>query len=210
MKDRAPILSTADRLHADRLVVVAASAGGVAALTQVLSQLPADLPAAIAVVQHLRKNRPTRLAELLNRECRLQVVMAREGMTLEPGVVAVAMPGEHLTVDKTRCLRLNSQSPVNYVRPSADVLFVSAAEVFESSLIGVVLSGTGHDGAAGLREIRARGGTTIAQQPCTAGHCGMPEAAIATGAVEYVLAPQQIAETIVRLILDTSNSTRTA
>jgi chemotaxis response regulator CheB len=184
--------------EACRVVVVAASAGGIDALTQVLSRLPADLPAPVLVVQHLRDDRPSRLADYLARHCLLPVRLAQDGLHLDAGVVYVAMPGQHLRVENGRCA-LDLAAPVHYVRPSADVLFASAAQTYGPNVIGVVLSGTGSDGARGCQEIKANGGATIAADANTSGYFSMAKAAIEAGAIDCVLPVEQIAGRIMAL-----------
>ena len=180
------------------LIVIAASAGGIDALTQVLSRLPADLPAAIIVVQHLRDSRATHLPDHLNRLSPLRVCQAEHRMPVEPGVVYIAEPGKHLGIDK-RYLLLDTGKKVNYMRPSADVLFTSAAQAFGPDVIGVILSGTGKDGALGCVAIKANGGITLAQDEKTARYFGMPKSAIDASAIDYVLPPDEIADKIIEL-----------
>lgn len=182
-----------------KIVVIAASAGGIDALTQVLSRLPADLPAAVLIVQHLRDDRPTHLHEHLARHSPLPVCLAEDGVGLEAGVAYLAVPGQHLQVEGS-ILVLDHGKPVHYVRPSADVSFASAAQAFGSSVIGVVLSGTGRDGAQGCQEIKMKGGVTIAQDEKTSRHFAMPRAAIEAGAIDYVLPVGQIADRIVECV----------
>ena len=182
-----------------KLVVIAASAGGIDALTQVLSRLPADLPAAVLIVQHLRYNRPTRLHEHLARLSPLPVRLAEDGLPLEAGVAYLAVPGKHLRIENG-CLALDLGEPVHYVRPSADVLFFSAAQAFGSRVIGVVLSGTGRDGARGCQEIKAKGGMTIAQDEQSTRYFAMAKAAIELGVIDYVLPLPKIAGKIVALV----------
>jgi chemotaxis protein methyltransferase CheR len=183
----------------DRVVVIAASAGGIDALMQVLSCLPADLPAAILIVQHLRSDRQTRLPEFLASHCALRVCLAQNRLPLEAGVVYVAVPGSHLLVE-SGWLILSLDEPVHYVRPAADMLFASAAQAFGPNVTGVVLSGSGRDGAHGCQVIKANGGMTIAQDERTSRHFAMPGAAIDAGAIDYVLPLDQIAGQIVALI----------
>ena len=182
----------------EKVIAIGASAGGIDALTQVFSRLPADLPAAVLVVQHLRPDWTTRLPEYLNRHTPLRVCLAQDGVPLEAGVSYVAVPGQHLRVENG-CLVLDLDEPVHYVRPSADVLFASAAQAFGPNVIGVVLSGTGRDGARGCVEIRAKGGTTIAQDEGTSRHFGMPSASMDAGGIDYVLPLSEIAHKIVVL-----------
>jgi chemotaxis response regulator CheB len=181
------------------VVVIAASAGGINALVEVLSRLPADLPAAVLIVQHLRDDRPTRLHEHLARLSSLPVRLAEDGLPLEAGVVYLAVPGQHLRVEGST-LVLDRGEPVHYVRPSADVLFASAAQVFGPKVIGVVLSGTGHDGTRGCQEIKGKGGITIAQGEKTSRYFAMPGAAIEADAVDYVLPLGKIAGKIAELV----------
>jgi two-component system chemotaxis response regulator CheB len=183
----------------EKVVVIAASAGGIDALMQVLSRLPADLPAAVLIVQHLRDDRPTRLHEHLARHSSLPVHLAEDGADLEAGVACLGVPGQHLRIEDGR-LALDSGEPVHYVRPSADVLFTSAAQTFGSKVIGVVLSGTGSDGARGCQEIKAKGGTTIAQDEKTSRYFAMPGAAIEADAIDYVLPLKEIAGKIVECV----------
>jgi len=182
-----------------KVVVIAASAGGIDALVQLFSRLPDDVPAAFLVVQHLKGDRPTHLHEYLARYCSQHVCLAEDGLPPENNVVYLAVPGQHLRLDKERLI-LDTGEAVQYVRPSADVLFASAAQAFGSHVIGVVLSGTGRDGARGCLEIKAHGGITLAQDEKSAGYFAMPKAAIDKDAIDYVLPASRIAEKIVALI----------
>jgi len=181
-----------------KVVVIGASAGGIDALTKVVSRLPGDLPAAVVIVQHLKVDRLTGLPAILGRFSPLPACLARDGMLLEAGVIYLAVPGQHCRI-RNGGLFLDSEAPQNYVRPAADVLFASAAEAFGSNAVGVVLSGTGHDGTQGCGMIKAKGGMTIAQDEKTSRYFGMPDAAIAAGMIDYVLPVSRIAEKIVTL-----------
>jgi chemotaxis response regulator CheB len=153
------------------------------------------------VVQHLKADRQTRLHEYLATQSPLRAFLAQDGMSLEAGVVYVAVPGKHIRVENGHIV-LSSEEPVHYVRPSADVLFASAAEAFGTNTIGIVLSGTGRDGARGCQEIKAKGGVTIAQDDTTSGYFDMPKAAINQGAIDHVLPVQAIAERISELTIE--------
>jgi two-component system chemotaxis response regulator CheB len=179
-------------------VVVASSAGGLAALVAVLERLPAQLPAAIVVVQHLERSHPSHLAEILARRTPLAVSEAKQGNALVPGGVHIAPPDRHVVVNADGTLSLSDSAPVNFVRPSADTLFESAAATFGEATIAVVLSGTGRDGAAGVSAVKARGGTVIAQQG--AEFDGMPSAAVQTGHVDRCLPLDEIGPALVELI----------
>ena len=183
-------------------VLVAASAGGLSALTELLSELPADFAAAVAVVQHIEPHHRSMLAEILGRSCPLPVRQAGDGEHFDAGVVHVAPPDHHLLVDADGSLSLTRTELVHFVRPSADLLFESAAASFGSRTIGVVLTGTGHDGALGVEAIKGRGGTVIAQDEATSEFFGMPGAAIETGAVDFVLPLDQIAEALSSLVAE--------
>ncbi len=188
-----------------KVIVIGSSAGGIDALREVLSRLPANLPAAILVVQHLRDKPQTHLPEYLAQHCRMQVRLAEDGLPVEPGVVYVAVPGQHLRVDNERLI-LSSEGKVNYVRPSVDILFASAAQAYGTNVIGVILSGTGRDGAHGCQIIKANGGTTIAQDEPTSRQFAMPRAAIDAGAIDYIQPVEQIPGQIVTLVHDTGTS----
>ena len=181
------------------VVVMAASAGAIQVLEEILSRLPANLPAPILVVQHLSPERETHLHEYLAVHSSLPVRQASDGMCLEAGVAYIAVPGYHFRIENG-CATLDREEPVNYVRPSADVLFASAVKAYGAAVLGIILSGTGRDGAGGCREIKAEGGITIAQSESTSRYFGMPKAAIDGGAIDYVLSPPEIAEKIVDLL----------
>ncbi len=174
--------------------MVGASAGGPPALVRFLSALPAGFPACVAIVQHIRPDFTSRLPEVLGRACALPVMDARSSALLEAGTVFVAPPDRHLSVSPQGRIVLRSTPPVNYVRPSVDVLFESAAS-WRGGVVAVVLTGTGRDGAEGIRAIHRAGGLTIAQRPAACS--GMPEAAIATGCVRMVLPLEDIGPAVV-------------
>jgi two-component system chemotaxis response regulator CheB len=181
-------------------VLVAASAGGLSALTSVLSELPAGFPASVAIVQHIEPHHRSMLAEILGRKCALPVIQAADGQNFRPGVVHVAPPDHHLLVDADGTLTLTRTELVHFVRPSADLLFESGAASFGRRVIGVVLTGTGSDGSLGVEAIKRRGGTVIAQDEETSDFFGMPGAAIEAGAVDFVLPLDQIAEALISLV----------
>jgi two-component system chemotaxis response regulator CheB len=179
-------------------VAFAASAGGLAALSQVLSALPSDFAAAILVVQHLDPNHRSWMAEILTRRTGLRVAQARGGERLAAGTVLIAPPGHHLLVGADGALSLSDTARIQYSRPSADVVFTSLAESWGDGAIAVVLSGKGMDGADGVRAIKRHGGTVIAQDEA-AEFGGMPRAAIRTGLADFVLPLESIASTLMKL-----------
>lgn len=168
------------------LVVVGSSWGGIDALRVVLSALPADFPAAVAIAQHRAPGPGGVLIRFLQSSCVLPVLEAGDKDEMVPGTVYVAPADYHLLVDG-RGFALSTDDLVQYSRPSADVLFETAAYEYGPRLVGVVLTGANADGAAGVVAIRGRGGHTVAQSPETSEKPTMPEAAIATGAVDSVL-----------------------
>jgi two-component system chemotaxis response regulator CheB len=177
------------------LVVVGASAGGLAALTDMVAPLEAALPTTVLVVLHVSERSPGLIPTLLARHSRLEIAWAVEGAALHLGHAFVAPPGRHLLV-RADALALVEGPPIRYVRPSVDLLFASAAETFGRRVAAVVLSGTGSDGAAGIRAVRAHGGLTFAQDPTLAEFRGMPEAAIGTGEVDWVLKAEGLGEAL--------------
>ena len=187
--------------HAGRFdgVVLAASAGGVQALTSLVSQLPAGFPLPIVVVQHVDAHHRSLLVEILGRRSKLPVEFVEDGATLRPGTVFIAPPGWHVLVNADATMSLNQAERVHFVRPSADLLFASAAESFADRVIGVVLTGTGEDGANGVRAVHEMGGTVVVQDEASSDFFGMPQAAIATGAADFVVALDEIGDVLVEL-----------
>jgi len=181
-----------------RLVVVGASFGGFDALKIVLGSLPPTFPVPVAVVQHQAAGGHGELASLLQRYVALRIVDVDDKDQPRAGWIYLAPPGYHLLIDDEG-LALSVDSPVLYARPSIDVLFESAADVYGPAVIGVVLTGTGRDGADGLARIKERGGTTIVQDPATALRRAMPDAAIASTVVDWMLPLDKIGARLVAL-----------
>jgi len=182
------------------VVAIASSAGGLKALMDILSRLPQDLPAPILVVQHLDPRHRSLMADILSRRTLLKVTEAQQGDVVRPGTVFLAPPDRHLLVDPDLTLSLTSSELVHFVRPSADLLFESVAAVFQERALAVVLTGTGSDGSMGVRAIRKKGGSVIAQDEGSSEFFGMPGAAIETGCVDFVLSLEEIAPAIETLV----------
>jgi two-component system chemotaxis response regulator CheB len=182
------------------VIGLAASAGGLNALSVVLGCLPTDFPAALVVVQHLDPRHRSLMADILDRRTPLIVRPANEGSSLEQGVVFIAPPNRHLLVNPDGSLSLSQSELVHFVRPSADLLFESLAASYKERAIGVVLTGTGSDGSMGVEAIHKMGGTVIAQDEASAEFFGMPLAAIHTGSVDFVLSLEEIAPALMKLI----------
>ena len=194
-----PVLaSLATRADSRRIVLMGASTGGVEALRTVLPRLPADAPP-IVVVQHIPPYFSRVMAEHLDRITAVEVREAVDGDLLRPGLCLIA-PGDFHVVLKRQGtqyrLKLSQSPPVNHCRPSVDVLFRSGAEQAGAQAVAVVLTGMGADGARGMQLLRAAGARTIAEAEDSCVVFGMPQAAIATGAVEKILPLSRIAEGI--------------
>jgi two-component system chemotaxis response regulator CheB len=182
------------------LVAIAASLGGPRALSVVLRAMPRDFPAPLCICQHISDGFTEGLAHWLSLETPLRVTEASHLALLEPGTVYIAPSGSHLLVRPDGRLELDGGPPVRGFRPSCDLMLSSAAESFGQRCIGVILTGMGRDGASGLKEIRERGGRTIAQSAETCAVYGMPGAAVQLGAAQEVLPLEQIAPTLVRWV----------
>ena len=180
-----------------QLVVVGASFGGFDALKVLLGALPAAFSSPIVIVQH-QGSPSAGLSTLLQRYTALVVVDAEDKEDMLPGVAYVAPPSYHLLVE-SGSLALSVDPPVSHARPSIDVLFESAADVYGHRAIGVVLTGTGRDGATGLARIKQRGGRTIVQDPATAMRAAMPAAALASTTVDWILPLEMIGPRLVEL-----------
>ena len=183
------------------VVALASSAGGIAALSQVLGSLPAEFPAAIVVVQHLDPRHRSLMADILRRRTALEVVQAAEGDHVRPGTAFIAPPDRHLLVNPDGTLSLSQSELVHFVRPSADLLFESAAASYKQRVIAVVLTGTGSDGSMGIGAIKKMGGTVIAQDQDSAEFSGMPAAAVRSGHADFILPLEEIAPALVTLVM---------
>jgi two-component system chemotaxis response regulator CheB len=188
------------------LIVIGSSWGGLAALERILGSLPEGFSTPIAVAQHRAVDSGSgALPELLSRRSRHEVCEPGDKDPIEPGRIYVAPADYHLLVESDG-FALSTEAAVHYSRPSIDVLFDTAADVYADRLVSVVLTGANDDGAYGTIRVRRRGGLTIAQDPATAERREMPAAAIATGAVQRVVALDEIAQTLV----DVTSGDRTA
>ena len=170
-------------------IVIGASAGGIEALTVILSALPENFGPAVLVVQHLPRGRESLLSEIFKSRCALPVSDAFDKSPIAKGTVTFAPADYHLLVDQEvgPHVALSVDAPVHFSRPSIDVLFESAADVFKQRLMGIVLTGANADGAEGLMAIRKHGGLTVVQDPESAAYPAMPMAAIALQQPDFVL-----------------------
>ena len=184
------------------VIAVATSAGGLKALSVILGGLPADFPAAIAIVMHVSPDHPSLLAEILESRTPLKVMQAHTGDVLCASCVFVAPPNQHLLVAPGGVLRLSSPSAekVHHARPSAEPLFASVAAVYREQAIAVVLTGGDGDGSFGVQIIQEQGGRVIAQDRATSEDFSMPETSIKTGDVDFILPLDQIAPKLMALV----------
>jgi two-component system, chemotaxis family, protein-glutamate methylesterase/glutaminase len=182
------------------IIAIAASAGGVHALTDVLRRLPADIGVIVVCVQHLDPRHRSLMPEIMGRRSSLPVAHAEDGVELLPGHVYLAPPDRHLLVNRDGTISLTQTELVNFVRPSADLLFESVAAAYGERAIAVVLTGAGKDGSIGVTAIKKRGGTVIAQDESSSEFFSMPSAAIKTGAVDFVLSLDEIPGALTTLV----------
>ena len=175
-------------------VAIGASAGGVEVLSALLSALPADCRASFFIVVHIPRERPSLLAEVFRTRCALPVREAEDKEPVQPGTVYFAPPDYHLLLDRGPACALSSDEPVHFSRPSIDVLFESAADIYGERLLGLILTGANQDGAEGLVAVGRAGGRTVVQEPGCAAVPFLPEAALQQGPVDFVLSLTQLQE----------------
>jgi two-component system chemotaxis response regulator CheB len=175
-------------------VVIGASAGGIQALSILLPALPAAAAVAVLIVIHLPRDRPSFLTEVFVHRCALEVREAQDKEPVVPGTVYFAPSNYHLLVEQGPELALSVDDLVHHSRPSIDVLFESAAEVYRDRLLGIILTGANEDGAVGLRAVQDAGGSTVVQSPDTAQSPAMALAALKLVKPDHVLSLSRIAE----------------
>jgi two-component system, chemotaxis family, protein-glutamate methylesterase/glutaminase len=175
-------------------IVIGASAGGVEALGLILPSLPVKFRPSLLIVLHLPRERPSLLVEIYEKRCALPIREADDKEPIEPGTVYFAPPDYHMLVERNRQIALSTDEPVHFSRPSVDVLFESAADVYGNRLLGVILTGANDDGAAGLHAIHRAGGVTVVQQPNSAKVPLMVVSALQRNPADFVLSLPEIAE----------------
>jgi two-component system chemotaxis response regulator CheB len=178
------------------LVVIGSSTGGPRALMQVIPFLPADIPAAILVVQHMPAVFTRSLAERIAQSSQIEVMEAREGSTITRGQALIAPGDFHMVINDIYNICLNQEPPNLGVRPSVDYTMKSAANIFGPSVLGIILTGMGTDGTKGASAIKAEGGRIFAQDEATSAVYGMPQSVAKAGYVDKVYPIQQIAQKI--------------
>ena len=180
------------------VIALAASAGGVLALSEVFAGLPVDFAAAVLTVLH--RSRASQLVAVLGRRSPLPIREAEDGELLVPGTILLAPPDRHLVVGSAGTLGLALSAPIYGLRPSADVLFQSLAVAFGSRVVAVVLTGPGSDGKDGVVAVKKAGGMVLAQDHDSSEFFDMPEAAVATGMVDRVLALRGDCDMLIELV----------
>lgn len=211
LDNTAPVSSATDRKNPQRsspnskyLVAIGASAGGPAALAILLSRLPADFPAAVVVVQHVDQQFAAGMAEWLGSQSSMPVRLALEGDNPEPGSVLLAGTNDHLRLARPFQLGYTEQPSGYPYRPSIDVFFQSVVESWAGKAVGILLTGMGRDGAAGLKAMRDKGYYTITQDRESSAVYGMPKAAALLNAADAILPVDKIAEKLVDVVMKQS------
>ncbi|HVA25949.1 MAG TPA: chemotaxis response regulator protein-glutamate methylesterase [Chloroflexota bacterium] len=187
--------------RARKVVAIGASTGGPAALTQLLPQLPGDMAAGVLVVQHMPAGFTKALADRLNGLSQLTVREAVAGELVQNGTALVAPGDFHMAVDGSGHVVLNQSPPVHSVRPAADVLLASVAKTYGRLALGVVLTGMGHDGAAGATDVKRAGGQVIVQDEASSVVYGMAASVVEAGSADAIVPLTHIASRIVQALL---------
>ncbi len=181
-----------------KVLVIGASTGGPVALAEVLTKLPERFPVPIVLVQHMPENFTKPFSERLDRQCKISVREAVDGDSLRPGLALLAPGGKQLMLDKRGCVRvMPGDERVNY-KPSVDITFGSAANVYGNQLLGVVLTGMGSDGCEGARLIKQKGGSIWSQDQDSSIIYGMPMAVAKAELTDKVLALAEIGPSLAR------------
>jgi two-component system chemotaxis response regulator CheB len=185
---------------AGHIVAIASSTGGPQALKTVLCELPASFSAGIVVAQHISQGFTPGLIDWLGHLCSIKFKEGREGEKIMPGTAYFAPDGYHIKVRRFELIGLDDSPPIGGHRPSCNLLLKSAAEVYGDKAVGVILSGMGEDGAAGLRAIHDAGGKTFAQDEASSAVFGMPNVAMGLGAVTKTTPLARIADEIIKAV----------
>jgi len=186
-------------------VVMGMSSGGMNVMKTVFPLLPAGFTLPIIIVQHLSPQSDSTWIEIIDKMCALPVTEAEEKEQILPGKIYVAPPNYHLLIEKNKSFSLTIDERINYARPSIDVLFESAADAYREKLIGIICSGSNHDGSMGLKKIKDNGGLAIAQDPLSAESYYMPETAVEKANPQHILALKEIVELLIYLDTKTIN-----
>ncbi|WP_263263754.1 chemotaxis protein CheB [Pseudomonas sp. RIT-PI-S] len=185
--------------HACEAVVLGASAGGVEALLTVFSALPAAFSLPVVAILHLPEGRQSELSTVFERRLRRPVREAQDKAVMERGIIYVAGPSYHLSIERDHSFSLSLEPRVHFSRPSIDVLFDSAADAYGAGLAGVLMTGASQDGASGLAAIQQAGGLTVVQDPAEAKVATMPQAALELLQPDHILTLHGIGELLADL-----------
>jgi len=191
------------------IIVMGTSTGGPRTIKFILKSIPDDLPCPILIVQHLDPFFMTQLAESLDNACVINVLIPRNGEEIQPGIAYLSPGGKHMKIIKRNnksYIKIFEGEPVNFCIPSVDVLFFSAAEVYKNQTLGILLTGLGNDGAAGLEAIKLKGGETIAESEETSVVYGMPKAAAERGAAKKILPNYKIKDYMIKFARKFTNN----
>ncbi len=183
------------------VIGIGASAGGLEALSQFVSNLPENFPHAVIVAQHLAPHSKSMMVELLAKQTSIPVAAVTSGTEIRSGHIYVVPPNNDLDIIDGR-MELTIADEAIRPKPSVDEFFESLARAYGSRAVGIILSGTGTDGSEGVRAIRAVGGITLAQDDRSAKYDGMPKAAVGTGSVDSILPPEQLAKDLLQILRD--------
>lgn len=181
------------------LVIIGVSTGGPMALRKLFADLP-PLNAAVVIVLHIPHGMDYRIAKGVEAVASMPVTLAEDGEFLRPGHIYLAPGGYHLALEGNHRVVLAAGARVNFVQPSVDLAMKSLSRSLKATIIGVILTGMGKDGAEGIRHIKAIGGITMAQDQKSCAIYGMPKAAAETGAVDFVLPPDKIGRKLIELL----------
>ncbi|MFX0021741.1 MAG: chemotaxis protein CheB [Candidatus Hermodarchaeota archaeon] len=184
-----------------KIIVIGASVGGPRTLRTILSDIPQNFPAPVLVVQHLNHLFMRQFATSLKNICKATVKIGMNNEEIKAGTIYLSPGDKHMQVivkDDKPCIRTYEGEPVNFCRPSVDVLFYSTARVYKEKALGILLTGMGADGASGLKAIKQEGGRTIAESEETSILYGMPKAAAETGAADLILPNYKIVDEIIK------------
>lgn len=188
-----------ERLQAIKAIVVGASAGGIEAMMQLFCPLPPDYPLPIISVIHMPDSHNSQLADVFQEWTRIKVQDAEDKATIQKGKLYFAPAGYHLLVEQDATFSLSCELPVNYSRPSIDLMMITAAQAYGKGLLGILLTGANLDGALGMKTIKAQGGVTIVQTPLEAKSGTMPKEAIKLQTPDLILGLSDIKNMLLRL-----------
>jgi len=187
----------------NKVIVIGASVGGPRTLRTIFSEVPKDFPAPILVVQHLNHLFMRQFVTSLRDICKMDVKIGLNYEEIQPGIIYFSPGDKHMQVtvkNEKPCVRTFEGEPVNFCRPSVDVLFYSTARVYKEKTLGILLTGMGRDGVDGLHAIKSKGGKTIAEAEETSVLYGMPKVAAETGAADLIIPNYKIVEKMINFV----------